>query len=101
MAIEVDEKKELTLEEIEEKIKKETEAHNKELEHLKGLKNEILKKKNDELKAKKAERQKEVDEALKHYVELRDEFAHDYGYYIYSTNDVKPRHLDFMDYLFN
>lgn len=101
MAKEINENKELTLNDIEEKIKKENEAHNKELEHLNKLKAEMLAKKNEELKAKKAERQKEVDEALKRYVELRDEFAHDYGYYIYSTNDVKPRHLDFMDYLFN
>lgn len=91
----------LTLEELEKRIENEKKRYDDNLSQLKEAKEKILAKKNEELKEKKAERQKEVDDALKRYIELRDEFAHDYGYYIYSSNITKPKHLDFLDYLWN
>lgn len=95
------EKKELTLEDVEKEIEKIKKNYDNDLSQLKEVKEKLLAKKNEELKAKKEERKKEVDDALKHYIELRDEFANDYGYYIYNTNTTKPSHLDFLDYLWN
>ena len=79
----------LTIEEIDEQIKK-----------LQEQKETIKKENEEKLKAEKATRKAEVDEAFKNYIKLRDAFVSNYGYYVF--NEKEDNHtLDFLDYLFN
>ena len=79
----------LTIEEIEEQIKK-----------LQEQKEAIKKENEEKLKAEKATRKSEVDEAFKNYIKLRDAFVRDYGYYVFKEKE-DTHTLDFLDYLFN
>lgn len=70
------EKTNLTLEEINEQIKK-----------LEEAREEIKKAEQEKLLKEKEARKKEVNDAYKRYVELRNEFSDDYGYYVYNTTN--------------
>lgn len=77
----------MTIEEIEEQIKK-----------LEEAREEIKKEEREKLRKEKEKRKEEVDEALKKYLELRDSFVKDYGYY--TTSNVASN-KDVYDSLIN
>jgi len=80
----------LTIEEIDEQIKK-----------LNETKEALKKEAKEKLEAQKEERKAEVDEAFNKYIELRDAFAKDYGYYSISREKKKnPRSYSdlFLDF---
>lgn len=80
----------LTIEEIDEQIKK-----------LNETKEALKKEAKEKLEAQREERKAEVDEAFNKYIELRDAFAKDYGYYSISREEKKnPRSYSdlFLDF---
>lgn len=80
----------LTIEEIDEQIKK-----------LNETKEALKKEAKEKLEAQREERKAEVDEAFNKYIELRDAFAKDYGYYSISREEKKnPRNYSdlFLDF---
>ena len=79
----------LSIEEIDEQIKK-----------LQEAKEAIKKEAKEKLEKEKAERKAEVDEALNKYLSLRDAYVKDYGYFYTktgTTSKVNPSDL-FLDF---
>ena len=79
----------LSVDEINEQIKK-----------LEEAKENLLKAEREKLEKQKEERKAEVDKALSDYLELRDKYIADYGYYKFSGTRTNPK-LDFLDYFWN
>lgn len=80
----------LTIEEIDEQIKK-----------LNETKEALKKEAKERLEAQREERKAEVDEAFNKYIELRNAFASDYGYYSISREEKNsPRSYSdvFLDF---
>ena len=79
----------LTIEEIDEQIKKLNEA-----------KEAIRKEEKERLEKEKESRKMEVDEALRNYLSVRDAYIKDYGYYIQEVKD-KDKNRKYSDLWFD
>ena len=75
----------LTIEEIEEQIRK-----------LQKAKEDIKKEEAEKLAKEKESRKAEVDEALMNYVKVRDAYIRDYGYYVSKNKNCSDFLLDFF-----
>ncbi len=76
----------LTIEEIDEQIKK-----------LNETKEALKKEAKERLETQREERKAEVDEAFNKYIELRNAFANDYGYYYISKEEKKSPTKSYSD----
>ena len=76
---------------------------NAQIKKLEEAKEALLKEEKEKLEKEKEERKAEVDAALKTYLDLRDKYVSDYGYYMQNINrnSNKNRPLDFIDYFWN